>query len=219
MFKKRQTSCNVCIHISVFNSLTQTLRLIRTLVFLYHHHQNHHHHLPWGWSSRLKVPNGAPFPWSYWRTGGEALGWATRNRRFCGRWSCWKSWGNSRKIRMVRILMTISAFLGTTKSWTSGFGCLGSVRAVLGRTGEVERGTRCAWRQGWESGGSKDGVGRWTEWCIGSSPWVSWQVMGNGLASLAQLGKWKLWTLEPTIFEIRRLKVTYSDRFTNESET
>ena len=31
---------------------------------------------------------------------------------------------------MVRILMTISAFLGTTKSWTSGFGYLGSVWAV-----------------------------------------------------------------------------------------
>ena len=167
----------------------------------------------------VEGPQRSTIPMELLTDRGEALGWATRNRRFCGRWSCWKSWGNSRKIRMVRILMTISAFLGTTKSWTSGFGCLGSVRAVLGRTGEVERGTRCAWRQGWESGGSKDGVGRWTEWCIGSSPWVSWQVMGNGLASLAQLGKWKLWTLEPTIFEIRRLKVTYSDRFTNESET
>lgn len=79
MFKKKQTPGNVCIHISVFNSLTQTLRLIRTLVFLYHHHQhhhqNHHHHLPWGWSSRLKVPNGAPFPWSYWRTGGKLWVW------------------------------------------------------------------------------------------------------------------------------------------------
>ena len=74
-----------------------------------------------GWRS----PNGAPFPWSYWRTGGKLWGGQLEIAVFVEDDHVGKVGATPEKSGWSGFLWLLVLFFGTTKSWTSGFGLFG----------------------------------------------------------------------------------------------